>query len=83
MTCIIPHVNLVRNIGFDNQATHTVEQSFASLKMHNVESITFPLKTQKQNKQDCKLDNKVFKCHYKKLEGRRNLWEKLWAKLSS
>ena len=83
MTCIIPHVNLVRNIGFDNQATHTVEQSFASLKMHNVESITFPLKTQKQNKQDCKLDNKVFKCHYKKLEGRRNLWEKLWARLSS
>jgi hypothetical protein len=83
MTCIIPHVNLVRNIGFDNQATHTVEQSFASLKMHNVESITFPLKTQKQNKQECKIDNKVFKCHYKKLEGRRNLWEKLWAKFSS
>ena len=77
MVCIIPRVNLVRNIGFDSQATHTVEHDFASLKMHEINEIKFPLVESKKNVFDAKMDKLVFQNHYHKLEGRRNLWKKI------
>jgi hypothetical protein len=76
MTCIIPQVNLVRNIGFDSQATHTVEHHFASLNMHNVEPMPFPLQFSGQEGFKASLDDLVFRNHYQRLEGRRNLWQK-------
>ena len=82
MSCIIPRVNLVRNIGFDRHATHTVEANFATLKMHTVRPLLFPLISSEEEGPNEKLDEKVFQKHYQVLEGRRNLWQKLWGRLS-
>lgn len=81
MTCIIPQVNLVQNIGFDNQATHTVEREFANLEMHHVQSIAFPLRMPQEKQVDWRLDDRVFRGHYERLEGRRNLLQKLHDRL--
>ena len=76
MACIIPKVNLVRNIGFDAQATHTVEHDFAKLTMHEIQPMTFPLNPPDRSEIAHELDDRVFRNHYEKLEGRRNLWQK-------
>ena len=81
MACVIPRVNLVRNIGFDGQATHTVEGDFAGLAMHQSRPVDFPLIQPDQKSFDAQLDDRVFARHYKVLEGRRNLWEKLRDRL--
>ena len=81
MMCIIPRVNLVQNIGFDQQATHTVEANFATLKMHTVSPLLFPLIFPEEEGPNEMLDEKVFQKHYQVLEGRRNLWQKLWDRL--
>ena len=45
MSCIIPRHNLIRNVGFDEQATHTKEETFRSnadtydLELKNFETI--------------------------------------------
>jgi len=77
MVCIIPRVNLVRNIGFDQHATHTVEANFATLKMHTVSPLLFPLISPEEEGHNEMLDEKVFQKHYQVLEGRRNLWQKI------
>jgi hypothetical protein len=77
MACVIPKVNLVRNIGFDEKATHTVEREFADLEMHRIQPLPFPLIASSTNQVDRRLDDRVFKRHYERLEGRRNLWQKL------
>ena len=77
MVCVIPRVNLVRNIGFDLQATHTVERNFADLEMHQVKRLTFPLLDPQEDLPDRGLDDRVFHSHYERLEGRRGPWEKL------
>jgi len=77
MICIIPRVNLVKNIGFDAQATHTVERDFADLAMHITQEISFPLVELKRKKINTQMDELVFRNHYRKLEGRRNLWKKI------
>ena len=76
MACIIPRGNLVRNIGFDSQATHTVELDFASLHMHDVNALSFPIRFLEQKGFEASLDDLVFRNHYRKLEGRRNIWQK-------
>jgi len=81
MSCIIPRVNLVRNIGFDEHATHTVDRDFASLEMHKVEPIRFPLTNPEKEDFFESLDKRVFSEHYRKLEGRRGLWKKLRDRL--
>lgn len=81
MTCIVPRRNLVQNIGFDSHATHTVERDFADLDMHRVQAMEFPLIEPREKTPDRRLDDRVFRSHYEKLEGRRNLWEKLWDRL--
>ena len=77
MCCIIPRVNLVRNIGFDAKATHTVERDFADLEMHSVCPMKFPLKNPSEPQSNVPCDDLVFQSHYEKLEGRRNLWHKI------
>ena len=77
MCCIIPRVNLVRNIGFDAKATHTVERDFADLEMHSVCPMKFPLKNPSDPRSNVFCDDLVFQSHYEKLEGRRNLWHKI------
>lgn len=77
MACVIPKVNLVRNIGFDEKATHTVEREFADLEMHRIQPLPFPLIASSTNHVDRRLDDRVFQRHYERLEGRRNLWQKL------
>jgi hypothetical protein len=77
MCCIIPRVNLVRNIGFDAKATHTVERDFADLEMHSVCPMKFPLKKPSNPRSNVLCDDLVFQSHYEKLEGRRNLWHKI------
>lgn len=77
MMCIIPRANLVQNIGFDQQATHTVEREFADLEMHKIQPLPFPLIASSTNQVDRRLDDLVFQRHYERLEGRRNLWQKL------
>ena len=81
MYCIVPRVNLVRNIGFDELATHTVERDFADLKMHTAHTMTFPLRPPTALEPDARLDEGVFHSHYRRLEGRRDLWQKLWDRL--
>ena len=76
LSCIVPQVNLVRNIGFDAQATHTVEKKFADLDMHDIKPMAFPLIPPAKKEFDGRLDDQVFRNHYQKLEGRRNLWQK-------
>ena len=76
LSCVVPRVNLVRNIGFDAQATHTVERDFAGLDMHQAKSMAFPLAPPLRRSYDALLDDRVFRNHYKKLEGRRSLWRK-------
>jgi hypothetical protein len=76
MYCIIPRANLVRNIGFDAKATHTVERDFADLEMHSVCPIKFPLRDPADLQANIFFDDLVFRNHYEKLEGRRNLWQK-------
>lgn len=82
MVCIIPKLNLVRNIGFDALGTHTVETNFAGLSMHDTCSVEFPLIHPQKMSSDRCLDDQVFRTHYQKLEGKRNLWQKFWARLS-
>jgi len=82
MMCIIPKMNLVRNIGFDALGTHTVEKEFAGLSMHDTCSMEFPLIHPQELSSDRFLDDQVFRTHYQRLEGKRNLWQKLWARLS-
>lgn len=77
MACVIPRVNLVRNIGFDGQATHTVERDFAGLAMHQSRSMDFPLSGPTPGEASPALDQKVFENHYKKLEARRNTLQKI------
>jgi len=81
MFCIVPRVNLVRNIGFDSLGTHTVDRDLADLSMHEARSIVFPLIHPQSAGPDRRLDAKVFQNHFLKLEGRRNLWEKLRDRL--
>lgn len=83
MVCVIPRVNLVRNIGFDEKATHTVERDFASLGMHHSRAAEFPLSHPKGMAFDTSQDDRVFARHYRVLEGRRSLWEKLRDRLFS
>ena len=75
MVCVIPRVNLVRNIGFDEKATHTVEQEFADLMMHDSQSIVFPLNQIKKLNMTHSLDNLVFKSHYEAWKD-----EEAWSK---
>jgi hypothetical protein len=77
MKCVIPRVNLVRNIGFDALGTNTVEVDFADHAMHEPEALRFPLTSPVSSLPDRQLDDLVFTTHYRVLEGRRNLWEKL------
>ena len=77
MMCIIPRANLVQNIGFDQQATHTVEREFANLEMHRIQPLSFPLTAYPEKQVDWRLDDRVFRGHYERLEGRRNLLQKL------
>jgi hypothetical protein len=79
--CIVPRVNLVRNIGFDALGTHTVDPELAGLSMHEARPIGFPLIHPQLQAPDVKMDAKVFKSHFQKLEGRRNLWQKLRDRL--
>jgi len=77
MFCVIPRVNLVRNIGFDAMGTHTLETDFATHYMHEARSIDFPLHHPQRIEVDIEKDRKVFTRHYRVLEGRRNAWQKL------
>ena len=77
MYCIIPRANLVRNIGFDAKATHTVERDFMNLKMHSIHPMSFPLSIPTENECRLSMDNLVFKQHYQKLEGRRSFLRKI------
>ena len=81
MMCITPRVNLVQNIGFDEFATHTVEREFADLKMHTAHAMAFPVKPPTALEPDARLDEWVFDSHYRRLEGRRDLWQKLLDRL--
>jgi len=77
MKCVVPRVNLVRNIGFDSLGTNTVEVDFADHEMHDPETLRFPLTPPVSSLPERPLDDLVFTTHYRVLEGRRNLWEKL------
>jgi len=77
MVCVIPRINLVRNIGFDALGTHTLETDFAAHHMHEARSIDFPLHHPPRIGVDIEKDRKVFARHYQVLEGRRNAWQKL------
>ena len=77
MKCVVPRVNLVRNIGFDALGTNTVEKNFAHHAMHEPAALTFPLIPPASSGPDSAGDRLVFETHYRVLEGRRNLWEKL------
>jgi hypothetical protein len=81
MMCIIPRANLVQNIGFDQQATHTFEREFADLEMHRIQPLSFPLIDSSVSQVDRRLDDLVFQRHYERLEGRRTLWQKLHDRL--
>lgn len=81
MKCVIPRVNLVRNIGFDALGTNTVERDFAGHAMHEPETLAFPLVPPACTIPDPERDRRVFETHYRILEGRRNLWEKLRDRL--
>lgn len=81
MICIVPRGNLVRNIGFDEKATHTVEKEFADLEMHRTRPMQFPLTPPGAKRFDQRMDDHVFRSHFEKLEGRRNLWQKLRDRL--
>ena len=75
--CIVPRTNLVRNIGFDQHATHTMEADFANLQMHTVNPLSFPLNFPDDKGPNTRLDDHIFQSHYQVLEGRRNLWQKI------
>ena len=81
MACVIPKVNLVRNIGFDEKATHTVERNFMDLKMHSIKPMRFPLVIPSEKECRLSMDNLVFKQHYQKLEGRRSFLRKIRDRL--
>lgn len=81
MACVIPKVNLVRNIGFDEKATHTVERNFMNLKMHSMKPMRFPLVIPSEKECRLSMDNLVFKRHYQKLEGRRSFLRKIRDRL--
>lgn len=81
MYFIVPRVNLVRNIGFNELATHTLERDFADLTMHRAHAMTFPLTPPTAMEPDARLNEGVFHSHYRRLEGRGNAWQKLWDRL--
>jgi len=82
MLCVVPRGNLVRNIGFDEQATHTVERDFADLEMHTTRATRFPLHPSMEKTFDREMDDRVFRSHFERLEGRRNLWQKIRDRLA-
>jgi len=77
MTCVVPRVNLVRNIGFDALGTNTVDADYADHEMHDPAKLRFPLTPPATTRVNFTLDDRVFSSHYRVLEGRRSLWEKL------
>lgn len=81
MFCIVPRVNLVQNIGFDSLGTHTVDSDMSDLAALEARPIAFPLIHPRAAKPDVRLDAKAFRNHFLKLEGRRNLWQKLRDRL--
>jgi len=81
LSCIIPCRNLVRNIGFDSLGTHTLEKDFRDHPMHEPLPLAFPLAHPDSLKPDSVLDDRVFRNHYRVLEGRREWWEKLRDRL--
>ena len=81
MACIIPRVNLVLNIGFDEKATHTVETDFANLALLQSQCAEFPLKDPLAFSLNSDMDQAVFRRHYQALEGRRGIIKKLVDKI--
>jgi len=78
---VIPRVNLVRNIGFDALGTNTVERDFAGHAMHEPGVLKFPLHEPAAMEPEAARDDRVFETHYRVLEGRRNLWQKIWDRI--
>lgn len=82
---IIPRCNLVKNIGFDSEATHTFIKNH-NLKL-NTKKIKFPLKHNIQFNLDKKFDDKVFySVYYNKksfvVESLKNLKFKMLSKIN-
>ena len=85
LTNIIPKHNLVKNIGFDSEATHTFRKN-ENLKL-NFKKFQFPLKHNVKFKVNKKFDDKVFySVYYNKknfiLENLKNLKFLIYNKLN-
>lgn len=78
---ITPSVNLVRNIGFDSNATHTYN-TLDEIKNLQTEAILFPLKHPNNIEVDLKYDNLLAKKYYsKKVFKKQNLLRRVLNKL--
>jgi len=77
MATILPRTNLVRNIGFDSLGTNTTDSNWTQGVTQKVRPLSFPLRHPEGIEIDVTKDRNVFLRHYVKLEGRRNLWEKI------
>lgn len=63
---IIPSVNLIANIGFEEQATHSLKniKNLANLVQYDITKISHPINTQTNEKLDYISDKEVFKLSY-------------------
>ena len=77
MCCVAPRLNLVRNIGFDSLGTNTLDKEWACDAMNETFTLPFTLRHPGGLEIDTIKDRKAFHRHYAKLEGRRNLYEKI------
>ncbi len=75
---ILPAVNLVKNIGFDGQATHTgnMGEIFAMIEAYELKSVVF----NKEIKIDNVADRFTFD-HYYSPKNIESLWSKMKRKL--
>lgn len=73
---INPTQNLVRNVGFGPEATNTVDPHM-DLGIDRANSLSAPYRAPERLKADHVLDQALFQNSLLRMEGRRNLWQKL------
>lgn len=78
--CLYPHQNLVDNTGFGPDSTHTRDTS-AKVCWQRQAPLKFPLTRPAQVRASTQLDFAVFRNVFLKMEGRRNLLQKILDRL--
>lgn len=79
---ICPQVNLVSNIGFNFQGTHTQNENsrFANIPVSEIENIKHPQMIFPDGLADAYFYDQYLNIHFRKIKNRFRRWQKVWRK---